>query len=218
VTEEYKTSFGRQRHLMRRTIFISISLYIGISCAAMAAGGDLVRASTAQACGSLLTGVAMPLDGSPLKALPKRVEPCAESGGKEATLTFSGLDLNGTVQTYSESGYTLIGRAGLKPCDADADCIRAMREPGGGRILAYAGGSINFNLSAKICNPDGKTPTQSIMFVGKFADGRTTAFAVTVRGNSSQDQLFMFPEAFQNLVSVSWIPKGTAVTEIRLAN
>lgn len=233
MTKEYNFIFQRQRYLLRRTIFMTPHLYIFFACAFAAAGSDLAHASPKQTCGSPLTAVALALDGSALKAMPKRAEPCAESRVRETTLTFSGLDTAASVQTYSEDGYRLTGRAGMKPCNADVDCIRAMKEPGGARILAYAGNNINLSLSLdtasqdgksfrlkslKIRNPDNRAPTQSIMFVGKFADGSTTAFAITIRGNYAQDQLFMFPENFQNLVSVSWVPKGTAVREINLTN
>jgi hypothetical protein len=230
VTKEYNSVFLRQQALMRCTIFIFSSLYMSFAYTGLAAADDIAQASPSQiSCGSPATTVALPIDNTVLKASAKVEEPCV-GAERETTLSFSGLDLSGTVQKYSEKGYTLIGRSGLRPCSADGDCIRAMREPGSARILAYAGVSINFNLSAdnpdrpfrlkalKICNPNRNTPTQSIMFVGRLADGSTTAFAVTVRGNSNQDQLFIFPESFRNLVSVSWSPKNTAVTDINLIN
>jgi hypothetical protein len=230
VTKDYKSVFLRQQASVRCTIFIFSSLYMSFAHTGLAAADDIAHASPDQtSCGSPATTVALPIDGAVLKASAKVEEPC-HGAGRETTLSFSSVDPTATVQEYSEKGYTLIGRNGLKPCSDDSDCIRAMREQGSNRILVYARGNTNLNLSVdnpdrpfrlkalKICNPDRNTPTQSIMFVGRLANGSTTAFAVTVRGNSNQDQLFMFPESFRNLVSVSWSPKNTAVTDITLVN
>ncbi|WP_377296218.1 hypothetical protein [Rhizobium sp. SGZ-381] len=230
MINEYNPIKQGQRAIMHRTIFILASLYISLSHTGIASADDVVQVPSPQtACGSPAKTVALPVAAGVLQASAKSEEPCI-GAARENTLTFSGLDLTGSVQTYKEKGYTLIGRSGLKPCSADGDCIRGLREKGSPHISAYAGASINFNLSIddpdrpfrlkalKICNLSQTAPTQSIMFVGQLADGGTTAFAVTVRGNSTRDQLFIFPESFRNLVSVSWSPKNTAVADIVLSN
>lgn len=199
---------------------ISSAIYITFAISGLSLTSPAVAASP---CGLRVTDVAM---SSQQPAVSGR-DDCAGSG-HDSLLTMSGLDVGTSTPAYGEDGYILSARVGLRPCDDGQKCIFAARDQQSKRTLAFPGSeSLNFNVAAqsqqtfrvrslKIRNPD--RTTQSIMFVGKLPSGSTTAYAVTVRGNMPDLQTFIFPDSFGDVVSVSWSPKGTQVTDIRLTH
>lgn len=182
-------------------------------------------AEASQPCAARITGVALTVTQNAADDSEK-----CKTAGAETVLTMSGLTVGGSASIYDESGYVLSARTGLRPCGGEQECIFAVRDARDNRTFAVpASENLNFMLSSeserpfrlksiKIRNPDVATPTQSIMFVGKLASGSTTAYAITVRGNYTELQTFTFPESFGQVVSFSWSPKRTEVTDIRLAH
>lgn len=175
-------------------------------------------------------GYASLANGSLLKVTTNRqinstvpVQACTPPA-QSSTITFSGLVVGGSTNSYTESGYTLVGQT----C-GNYGCIYAsdygLTPPAKAAYLAAS--SLTFKLasnngapfslsSLKLRNLNSTVGAQSLTFTGNLAGGGTVSHTVTTVAGSLDYAKFMLPATFTNLSSVTWSPNLTVVTDVKV--